>query len=129
MIIRDADVHTNRTGIKHSLMRVVNSKIQSQLTVQLRPFAKFADETRAHLEFLPATCFIQKRLLYLASGFRNFLGEKLLHEGSSGVMHTFKKPEGDPIITTFAKMLDCPDICELLVQIWTEDVWASMNTA
>ena len=41
---------------------------------------------------------------------------------------TFKKPEGDSIVTTFAKVLDCPDICEVVSQIWSEDVWAPMNS-
>lgn len=33
IMIKDADVHTNRTGIKYQLMKVVNPKITSQLTV------------------------------------------------------------------------------------------------
>lgn len=58
ILIKDGDVHTNRTGIKYSLMRVVQSKIQSQLTVELRPHVKFSDETKFHMELLPQTCFI-----------------------------------------------------------------------
>jgi len=84
MIIKDADVHTNRTGIKYSLMRVVNSKISSQLSVTIRPHSKFTDESRFHIDLLPHTCFIQKHLLYLVSGFRNYLGEKLLKNAGVG---------------------------------------------
>ena len=29
MLIKDADIHTNRTGIKYSILKVVNSKISS----------------------------------------------------------------------------------------------------
>ena len=42
-------------------------------------------------------------------------------------MGTFKHPEGDIIISCFPKIVDSPDICELLIQIWQEDVWASIN--
>ena len=58
LLIKDTDVHTNRTGIKHQIMKVVNSKITSQLTVQVRPLAKFNDEARLHIEFLPKVCFV-----------------------------------------------------------------------
>lgn len=88
IMIKDADVHTNRTGIKYQLMKVVNPKITSQLTVQVRPLNKFTDETRFHMEFLPSLCFLQKRLLYFVSGFRNYLGEKLLQEQSGGGANT-----------------------------------------
>lgn len=78
MLIKDSDVHTNRTGIKHSLMRVVNSKISSQLTINIRPHVKFTDDVRYHMDMLPRTCFVSKRLLYFVSGYRNYLGEKLI---------------------------------------------------
>jgi hypothetical protein len=102
-------------------MRVVNSKISSQLTVSIRPHTKFTDDVRFHMDMLPRLCFLSKRLLYFVSGFRNHLGEKLLREASVSGLQTFKKPEGDPIITTFPKIMDCPDIIELLALIWNED--------
>lgn len=58
IMIKDGDVHTNRTGLKYSMMRLVQSKIESQLTVELRPHVKFSDEQIFHMEFLPQTCFI-----------------------------------------------------------------------
>lgn len=78
MIIKDSDVHKNRTGIKHSLMNLVSSKIDSQLTVQIRPVTKLADDIRFHMRMLPSVCLLPERLLYFVSGFRNFLGEKLV---------------------------------------------------
>jgi hypothetical protein len=102
-------------------MRVVNSKITSQLVINIRPHTKFTDEVKYHLDMLPRTCFLPKRLLYFVSGFRNILGEKLLKEGASTGLQTFKKPEGDPVITTFPKVIDCPDIIEILSVIWNED--------
>ena len=83
MLIKDSDVHTTRTGIKHSIMRVVNSKISSQLTLNIRPHTKFTDDVKYHMDMLPRTCFLPKRLLYFMSGFRNYLGEKLLKEGAA----------------------------------------------
>lgn len=72
-----------------------------------------------------------KKLLFFVSGFRNYLGEKLLRQSIMGSnapsLVTFKKPEGDPLITTFAKALDNPDICELLTNIWAEDVWNQLT--
>lgn len=127
VMIKDADIHTNRSGLKYSLMKVVNSKITSQLTVQLRPLTKFTEETKFHMEMLPSLCLVQKRLLYFVSGFRNYLAEKLLKTGQPTALTTFKKPEGDAIIKTFAKILDSPDISEQLVQIWSEDVWEVLS--
>lgn len=116
MIIKDSDVYTNRTGIMNQLKKVVNSKITSQIVIQLRPHTKFSDETKFHMDLLPSICFVQKSLLYLVSGFRNYLGEKILKDASSGsTLLTFRQPEGDSIITTFAKVFDNPDFTEIIV--------------
>ena len=39
-----------------------------------------------------------------------------------GGIVSFKKPEGDPVITTFKRIFDAPDILETFVPIWVEDV-------
>lgn len=78
ILIQESDVHKNRTGIKYSLLNLVQPKIQSQLTVQIRPMTKFADDIRFHMDMLPTVCFVPERLLYFVSGFRNYLGDKLL---------------------------------------------------
>jgi hypothetical protein len=101
MLIKDSDVHKNRTGIKYSIMGLVSNKIDSQLTVAIRPFSKFSDDNKFHMDMLPTVCLLPKRLLFLVSGFRNYLGEKLLSKQSGGGLVTFKKPEGDPVVTTF----------------------------
>jgi hypothetical protein len=123
MLIKDQDVRTNRTGLKY-LMKVMQTKIDSQLTVSLRPYSKFTEETKFHLDLLPSTCFVQKRLLYFVSGFRNYIGEKLLKESS---MNHFMQPEGDVIISCFPRILDNPDMCETIIQVWSEDVWSKLN--
>jgi hypothetical protein len=128
MIIKDSDVHKNRTGIKYSLMNLVTSKIESQLVLEVRPYSRFTDENKFHTDMLPSLCFLPKKLLYFVSGFRNYLADKLLtHKGSGPALVTFKKPEGDPLVPTFAKAMDSPDICELLVTVWSDDVLAQLT--
>lgn len=53
MIIKDSDIHKNRTGIKYSLMNLVSSKIESQLVLEIRPYQKFTDENKFHTDMLP----------------------------------------------------------------------------
>jgi len=31
------------------------------------------------------------------------------------------------IISCFPRILDNPDICEMIISIWSEDVWKSLN--
>jgi len=108
-------------------MKVIQSKqgkIESRLTVNVRPFTKFTEETKFHMSMLPSTCLINKRLLYFVSGFRNYLGDKLLKQSEMGL---FTKPEGDIVISSFPKILDNPDICEQLISIWADDVWSVLG--
>mmetsp|Transcript_22870 Transcript_22870/g.22134 ORF Transcript_22870/g.22134 Transcript_22870/m.22134 type:complete len:327 (+) Transcript_22870:1169-2149(+) len=123
MIIKGQDVHTKRTGINY-IMKVVNSRVNSQLQVTIRPHTKFTEETKFHLEMLPSTCLVQKRLLYFVSGFRNYVGEKLLRESAMGA---FKHPEGDVIISTFPKVMNHPDFCEAMIKIFSEDFYVNLN--
>ena len=111
IIIKSEDIHAKRSGLGGIMKSITNKTVNSLLNVSIRPFTKFTEETRFHLDLLPSTCLIQKRLLYFVSGFRNYPGEKLLRETQSG---TFRQPEGDVTISTFPKILDCPDVCEVL---------------
>jgi hypothetical protein len=61
----------------------------------------------------------------LVSGFRNYIGEKLLRDSNSA--GPMKQPEGDIIISTFPKIIDSPDICETLIKVWSEDFWGPLN--
>jgi len=38
-----------------------------------------------------------------------------------------KKPTGNVVMSCFAKILDCPDILEVLASIWFEDHFSAMN--
>ena len=60
---------------------------------------------------MPSTCFIQKKLLFLASGFRNYAAEKILSSSNVGIL---KKPSGNLVMSVFPKILDCPEIVELV---------------
>lgn len=92
--------------------------------MNIKPHTKFTEETKFHLDLLPSTCFVYKRLLYFVSGFRNYAAEKLLKESTG----TFKHPEGDIILSSFPKVFDCIDIIELLIVIWQEDALAAANS-
>jgi hypothetical protein len=76
---------------------------------------------------LPSVCFLPERLLYFVSGFRNYLAEKLLTKTVGGIT-SFKKPDGDPLVTTFKRVFDSPDILEVFVPIWSEDVLKELNS-
>ena len=86
--IEDADVHTKRSGVK-GLLKMFNSNIKSTLIVSIQPMAKIDDATRTHMEFLPSTCVVPKKLVSFVSGYRNYAAEILIRGGMSGSM---KKP-------------------------------------
>jgi hypothetical protein len=76
---------------------------------------------------LPKTCLLQKRLILLASGYRNILGRELLGDDINKIV----KPAGskffliiiiDLVFSTFPNILDNPDICEILIPIFQNDV-------
>ena len=58
------------------------------------------------------------------SGFRNYLGKELLKEGPGG---SIKKPAGNVIISAMPKLIDCPDIAEYLIHLWSVDVFDKLN--
>ena len=77
-----------------------------------------------HMQFLPSTCLIQKKLLLFVSGYRNYAGQTLLKESSLG---QFKQPGGSIVLSSFPKLVDNIDILEVLVAVWAEDVLATMS--
>ena len=56
---------------------------------------------------MPSTCLVHKNLLYFTSGFINYKAKKILTEQELG---KFKKPSGDPILSSFPNIYDNPDI-------------------
>lgn len=116
--IADDDVRTKRSGMK-GLIKMFNSNIKSTLIVTIQPHSKIDDASRVHMDFLPSTCVIPKKLVSFVSGYRNYAAEILKPNSSGGSM---KKPSGDVVMSTFPKIMDCPDVLEKLVLCWTEDV-------
>ena len=96
--------------------------------MQIRPLSKFTDDVKFHLDMLPTVCLLPERLLFFVSGFRNYLAEQLLSKSAVGGITSFKKPEGDPLVTTFKRVFDSPDIMEVFVPIWAEDVLSQLTS-
>ena len=115
--IEDGDIHTKRSGVK-GLLKMFNSNIKSTLIVSIYPMSKIDDATRTHMEFLPSTCVVPKKLVSFVSGYRNYAAEVLIRGSMGGSM---KKPAGDVVMSTFPKIMDCPDVLEILSMCWTED--------
>jgi len=115
--IEDGDIHTKRSGMK-GLLKMFNSNIKSTLIVTIQPMSKIDDATRTHMEFLPSTCVVNKKLVSFVSGYRNYAAEILIRGSTGGSM---KKPAGDVVMSTFPKIMDCPDVLEILAMCWTED--------
>ena len=124
--IQKDDLQTKRTGINYLQKVFTTTATQSTLFVSFKPSQYLEAETKYHLELLPSTCFVQKKLLNFVSGYRNFAAEQLL---PSLATDSQKKPVGNIVMSSFPKILDSPDIVEVLAQIWWEDHMAPLNVA
>jgi len=110
MAISKDDVQTKRSGMK-ALMKMFNSNIKSTLIVSFKPLAAIEAESRLHLDLLPSTCLIQKKLLFFVSGYRNYAAVELISNNASA---EFKKPVGNVVMSCFSKILDSPDLLEVV---------------
>ena len=123
ILIEESDVNTKRTGIA-GLLKAFSSKITTHLTVSFKPHTQLEPETKFHMQFLPSTCLIQKRILLFVSGYRNYAGQSLLKESSLG---NFKQPGGNACLASFPKIIDNIDILETVAAVWSEDVMAALS--
>ena len=82
ILIQESDVHTKRTGVQ-SILKIFSSKITSQLSVSFKLATSLDPEIKLHMQFLPSTCLIQRKLLLFVSGYRNYAGRRLLKGTSS----------------------------------------------
>lgn len=119
------DIHTKRTGMK-ALVKMFNKNIKSSLIVSFKPLTGKGVEpdVALHLEMMPSTCLLQKKMLYFVSGYRNYAADKLLAQTQVGIL---KKPQGNVVMSCFPKVMDCPDMLEVVVQVWQEDVMATLT--
>lgn len=74
MVIKESDVHTKRAGL---LNNILNTKIKSQLKIKVVGLASVEKDVKFHMDFLPSTCLIHKRLVHFLSGYRNTVGREL----------------------------------------------------
>lgn len=93
--------------------------------ISIKPLTSVEPETKLHLDLMPSTCVLPKRMLYLLSGYRNYAAEKLLAQTQVGIL---KKPSGDLMLSCFPKLYDCPDMQELIQQVWHEDHFSHLNS-
>ena len=73
--INKDDIHNNRSGVKYIAKIFTNTKETSFLKVTFRQAEALEQDTRDHLECLPSTCLIQKKILLLMSGYRNYAAD------------------------------------------------------
>ena len=125
LVISKDDVQTKRSGMK-AIMKMFNNNIKSTIIVSFKPIMFTEAETKLHLELLPGTCLINKKMLYLVSGYRNYAAELLLSQMAVG---NLKQPVGNVVMACFSKILDCPDLLEIVAQVWTEDHFATLTLA
>lgn len=117
--INTEDIRAERSGPLNFMKKVINNGVSTRLTVEVRPLLKLEPAQKQHLELMPSTCLVHKSLLYFMSGFMNYKAQRLLREASK---QGFYKPAGDNVIASLPRIYDCPDIVEILSNVWTEDV-------
>jgi thiamine phosphate synthase YjbQ (UPF0047 family) len=74
--IQAEDVLTKRQGVK-GLIKLFNQNIKSSLTISLKSHNNLEQDAKIHMELMPSTCLVHKKLLHFVSGFRNYTAEKL----------------------------------------------------
>lgn len=94
------------------------SEIKSGLKVTFKPAKNLDDEVKIHLPFMPSVCVVQRKLITLISGYRNYAASLLVKTIGANI----KQPEGDPVISSFPKIIDCVDILDQICTLWNEDV-------
>lgn len=92
---------------------------KANITITTKSEKLLEEDTKVHMAMLPSTCLIHKKLIHFVSGFRNYAAKILLKEAQLG---EFKKPGGNVAISCFPTILDNPDILEIFVKVWCEDV-------
>lgn len=68
--INKDDVRTKRQGVQ-GLMKLFNADIKSSVTISIKVAKNLEADTKTHLELMPSTCVVPKKILHFVSGFRN----------------------------------------------------------
>jgi hypothetical protein len=78
---------------------------------------KFTQQDRQLAELLPSTCLVNKSLISFIAAYRDYAANKL-----HVAQFIQKIPEGDVLLSCFARIMDTPEIAEALTTVWKEEV-------
>lgn len=112
--IRSSDVHAERTGIRF-LIQKLSAEVKSELIIEnksliLRPPPEVVHDLYA----LPRHYLVAKNALHLVATYREYLASKILQDVPEYIFDI----ETDVYIKNFIKCIDCPDICNRLIDFW-----------
>jgi hypothetical protein len=72
--------------------------VKSTIVVSFKPVASLEAETKYHIEMMPSTCLVNKKLLTFVSGYRNYAAKQLL---VTTLSESLKQPAGDLVMSSF----------------------------
>ena len=124
IMIQAGDVDTKRTGFQ-GFLKAFGGKIKNQITVNFKPHTSLEPDTKLHMQFLPSTCLVQKKMLLFVSAYRNYAGKQLLKQGNLGGQ--FKQPGGSVVLSCFPKIIDNIDILETVLHVWQTEHVAALS--
>ena len=107
------DLNIKRDGAKKLLQMFQVGPVKSVIIISIKQYSSMAIEEKIHLDCLPSTCLIQKKLLWFVSGFRNYAAD-ILHQANN---QKLVQPPCNVVISCLPKILNNPDIVEVLGQV------------
>jgi len=98
-------------------------KISSLLSVNAKYYEDFNEDMKFYQQLMPMTSLHNKALTKLIVGYWFYLISVLIDKQGE-----IRKPQGDPIISTFPYILDSPDILESFIEIYNDDFASKMKS-
>lgn len=114
-----------RTGLARVGQFFTGGKTNSKLRLSWQKHTNLPADVKDHIGFMPSVCFINRKMMHLVSGYRNYAAEKLLPLQIGG--SSLRKPTGDLMMSCFNKMLDCVDILEVVASCYERDYKPKQN--
>ena len=115
-IINPKDIKTTRIGFIPKLSSLF-SKIESKLSIRIKPFSALNVKDQKYINFLPKTIVCHRAALVLLSIYRKLIGGIILNHPNYLI-----KPiqiEGY-VLTYFYSIVDCPDAFRMMVELFNE---------
>lgn len=103
--------------------KIQRGKISSLLSINAKYYEDFNEDMKFYQQLMPLTSLHNKALTKLIVGYRFYLISVLIDKQGE-----IRKPQGDPIISTFPYILDSPDILEPFIEIFNEDFTSKMKS-